>query len=94
LVAKWNETAEGSPTWGEDILLKMPEKYFPWMMLALLKQLPIEDSTFNSLRTDGDSCHQGGTLKLPKHLRFSKPTDMTIHWNALEEHFMMVALDF
>jgi hypothetical protein len=32
------------------------------------------------LRTDGDFCHQGrcGT------------TDMTIHWKALEEKFLMV----
>jgi hypothetical protein len=26
--------------------------------------------------------------KLPK--KFEKPTDMTIHWKALEEHFLMV----
>jgi hypothetical protein len=27
-----------------------------------------------------------------KTLRFSKHTDMTIHWKALEEHFLMVPL--
>jgi hypothetical protein len=27
-----------------------------------------------------------------KHLRLSKYTDMTIHWKALEEHFLMVPL--
>jgi hypothetical protein len=30
----------------------------------------------------------------PKILRFSKHTDMTIHWKALEDHFLMVQLVF
>jgi hypothetical protein len=36
-----------------------------------------------SLRTDGDFCHQGRAehRNCPKHLRLSKHTDMTIHWN-------------
>jgi hypothetical protein len=25
----------------------------------------------------------------PQNLRLSKPTDMTIHWKCLEEHFLM-----
>jgi hypothetical protein len=34
--------------------------------------------------------HQKGvTQKLSKKLRFSKPIVMTIHWKALEEHFLM-----
>jgi hypothetical protein len=49
----------------------------------------------NSLRTDGDFCHQGHERiqKLPKKLRSLKYTDMvdmTIHWKALVEHFLMV----
>jgi hypothetical protein len=35
-----------------------------------------------------------GHRNSPKHLRLSKPTDMTIHWKALEEHFLMVPLVF
>jgi hypothetical protein len=30
----------------------------------------------------------GLTQKLPKKL--AKPTDMTIHWKALDKHFLMV----
>jgi mannitol-1-phosphate/altronate dehydrogenase len=40
------------------------------------------------------SVTKGGTQKMPKEFRLSKPTDMTIHWKALEEHFLMVALIF
>jgi hypothetical protein len=38
----------------------------------------------------------GGTQKLPKGIKspLLKPTDMTIHWKALEEHFLMVPLVF
>jgi hypothetical protein len=38
----------------------------------------------------------GVTQKYPpqKNLRLSKPTDMTIHWKALREHFLMVPLAF
>jgi hypothetical protein len=32
---------------------------------------------------------EGATHKLPKEFLL-KPTDMTIHWKALEEHFLMV----
>jgi hypothetical protein len=40
-------------------------------------------------------CHQGqDTDFAPQNLRLSKPTDMTIHWKGLEEHFLMVPLDF
>jgi hypothetical protein len=37
---------------------------------------------FNSLRTDGDFCHQGWDTEIAhyKDLRLSKPTDMTIHY--------------
>jgi hypothetical protein len=49
--------------------------------------------SFNSSRTDGDFCHQGqDPQKLAK--RLSEPADMTIHWKALEEHFLMVLLVF
>jgi hypothetical protein len=34
------------------------------------------------------SVTKGRTQKLPK--RLSKPTDMTIHWKALEEYLLMV----
>jgi hypothetical protein len=48
----------------------------------------------NSLRTDGDFCHQGRDTEIaPKTIRLSKPTDMTIHWKTLE-HFLMVSLVF
>jgi hypothetical protein len=30
----------------------------------------------------------------PKNIRLLKPTDMTIHWKALKEHFAMVPLVF
>jgi hypothetical protein len=41
----------------------------------------------------------GCTLQRPdgivmKNLRLSKHTDMTIHWKAFEEHFLMVPLVF
>jgi hypothetical protein len=36
------------------------------------------------------SVAKGGTAKLPKQLRLSKPTDMTIHWKALV-NFLMVS---
>jgi hypothetical protein len=35
-----------------------------------------------------------GHINCPKKGRLSKPTDMTIHWKALEEHFLMVPLVF
>jgi hypothetical protein len=61
----------------------------------------IQPSTFwvmNSLRTNGDFYHQKPPItehrNCPKNLRLSKPTDMTIHWKDLEEHFLMVALVF
>jgi hypothetical protein len=34
-----------------------------------------------------NSVTKGGTQK---NVRLSKPTDVTIHWKALEEHFLMV----
>jgi hypothetical protein len=42
------------------------------------------------------SVTKGGTQKLPgpKILRLSKPTDMSIHWKALEEHFLMLSSVF
>jgi hypothetical protein len=44
-------------------------------------------------QTDGDFCHQGRDTEIAqKNLRLLKPTDMTIHWKALEEHFLMVPL--
>jgi hypothetical protein len=30
----------------------------------------------------------------PKNVRLSKPTDITLHWDALEEHFLMALLVF
>jgi hypothetical protein len=44
-------------------------------------------------RTHGDFYHQGQDTEFAKKLRVSKHTDMTIHWKALEEHFLMVPLD-
>jgi hypothetical protein len=50
---------------------------------------------YNSLRTDGDLCHQGWDAEIaPKNFRLSKNTDMTIHWKGLEEHILMVPLVF
>jgi hypothetical protein len=34
--------------------------------------------------------HQGRDTEIAQNLRLSKPTDMTIHWKALEEHIRMV----
>jgi hypothetical protein len=53
-----------------------------WMSLVTCVQ-------FNYLRT---SVIKGRTQKLHKKLRLSKPTDITIHWKALEENFLMVPL--
>jgi hypothetical protein len=39
------------------------------------------------------SVTKGGTQKLSKKFRLLKPTDMTIRWKALEEHFLMVPSD-
>jgi hypothetical protein len=53
---------------------------------------------FNPLRTDGDFCHQGlmvtsvtraGHRNCPNNLSLSKHANITIHWKALEEHFLM-----
>jgi hypothetical protein len=47
------------------------------------------------LRTAGELSPRVGHKHLPpKYLRMSKPTDMTIHWKALDEHFMMLTLVF
>jgi hypothetical protein len=46
----------------------------------------------NSLRTDSDFCHQGGTQKLAQKTKDRR--NMTIHWKGLEEHFLMVPLVF
>jgi hypothetical protein len=40
-------------------------------------------------RREGQDTEIGQT-----NLRFSKYNDMTIHWKALEEHFLMVPLVF
>jgi hypothetical protein len=37
---------------------------------------------------------RGGTQKLHKQFKISKPTDMTIYWKALQKHFLMVPLFF
>jgi hypothetical protein len=41
-------------------------------------------------RLMGDSVTKARHRNCPKNLRLSKPTDMTILWKALEEHFLMV----
>jgi hypothetical protein len=33
-------------------------------------------------------------VNCPKYLRLSEPINMTIQWEALEEHFLMVPLVF
>jgi hypothetical protein len=33
---------------------------------------------------------KGGTQKLSNKFRLLTPTDMTTHWKALEEHFLML----
>jgi hypothetical protein len=45
----------------------------------------------NTLWSDGDFCHRAGHRNCRKNLRLSKRTDMTIHWKALEEHFLMIS---
>jgi hypothetical protein len=51
------------------------------------------DEGFNSVRTDGNFCHQGRDTEIEKkNLKLSETTDMTIHWKALEEHVLMVPL--
>jgi hypothetical protein len=55
----------------------------------------VQPQTSTSLGTDGDFCHQGQDTEIAKQTsRLLKPTDMTIHWKALEEHFLMVPLVF
>jgi hypothetical protein len=46
--------------------------------------------------SDGDFCHQRRDTEIgcTTKLRLSKPTDMTIHWKALDEHFLVVPLVF
>jgi hypothetical protein len=34
--------------------------------------------------TDCDLCHQGRDTEIANILRLSKPTDVAIHWKALE----------
>jgi hypothetical protein len=36
----------------------------------------------------------GCDTEIAKELRLLKPTNLTIHWKALEEHFLMVPLVF
>jgi hypothetical protein len=43
---------------------------------------------------EGDFCHQGWGTEIAQKIGLSKPTDMTIHWKALEKHFLMVPLVF
>jgi hypothetical protein len=40
------------------------------------------------------SVNKAAIQKCPKHLRLSKHIDMTIHWKALEEHFLVASLVF
>jgi hypothetical protein len=51
--------------------------------------------TDGDLKTAGDYCHQVWDTEIaPQNLRLSKHTDMTIHWKAIEEHFLVVSLVF
>jgi hypothetical protein len=63
---------------------------------ASLCRLPSNfNVTINPLRTDGDFCHQGQHTEIThQNLRSLKPTNTTIHWKALEEHFLMTPLVF
>jgi hypothetical protein len=56
----------------------------------MLPEKKMEYIFVNSEGLMATSVTKGGTQKLPKYLRSSKPTDMTIHWKALEEHFLTV----
>jgi hypothetical protein len=38
------------------------------------------------------TCHQDTEIA-PKDLRLQQHSDLTIHWKALKEHFLMVPLD-
>jgi hypothetical protein len=61
----------------------------------ILELIAVKKYAFKSSRTDGDFCHQGRDTEIgPKNVRLSQHTDMTIHWKALEKHFLMVSLCF
>jgi hypothetical protein len=38
------------------------------------------------------SVTNGGTQKLPQNFGMLEHTDMTIHWKALEKHFLIIPL--
>jgi hypothetical protein len=57
---------------------------FGWEMLVLKARV-------DSWRP-GELCHQVRETELPQKLRLWKPTDITVLWKALEEHFLMVLL--
>jgi hypothetical protein len=44
-------------------------------------------------RTDGDFGHEGQDTEIAQ-TRLSEPTDMTRHWKALEDNFLMVTISF
>jgi hypothetical protein len=53
-----------------------------------ITNLRLKVDVLNRLRTDGRD------TEIAQNLRLSKHSDMTIHWRALEEHFLMVPLVF
>jgi hypothetical protein len=48
------------------------------------------------LKTGGDFHHQWRDIEIAQKIVDcqNKPTDLTIHWKALEEHFLMVPFIF
>jgi hypothetical protein len=69
-------------------------------ILQILHQFSVNTSTTsinhfnNPLRTDGDFCHQGRDTEIAPNIFKSAHTDMTIHWKALEDHFLLLPLFF
>jgi hypothetical protein len=49
-----------------------------------------ESTLVDSLRTDGDICHQGWDTKIAQKVNCQNLlTQPFIHWKALEKHFLM-----
>jgi hypothetical protein len=81
--------------------------FIRWILIGKATDFHTE-KTFSSKLENSLKCYRNTTRLLknfflspraeqrigPRNLRLSKPTDMPIHWKALEEHFLMVPLIF
>jgi hypothetical protein len=68
------------------IRIKTRQDFFP-SNLAMTRM----DTTLSGLMV---TSVKAGHRNCPKNLRLSEPTAMTIHWNVLEERFLIVPLMF